>query len=129
MHRAKARFGKLPEALYGWRQHPGSSTRTDERYSHVRFMSLKVAALDENFLSDDRRASLIGVGSSLARWREALGDRVRAVHEARRPPARLAPELRPPLVLALMAPPARTRWRGALVAFGLREMRDFIFVA
>ena len=129
LYQTAARFAKLREPLYGWRQHPGSSTHTDERYSRVQFMSLKVAALDGGLLSGSRSATLIGVGASLARWRNALGDRVRAMHELRRPPVGGGPDLQPPVVLALMATEARARWRLHLASSGLREMRDFIFVA
>jgi glycosyltransferase involved in cell wall biosynthesis len=126
---AGARFGKLPETLYGWRQHPGSSTRTDARYSRERFTSLKVAALDAGLLRGGRRITLLGVGASLERWRAALGGRVGLWHAIGRPEPQVAPLLRPPLVLALMAPRARERWRRFLRALGMQEMSDFIFVA
>jgi hypothetical protein len=47
----------------------------------------------------------------------------------RRPDPGTVPALRPPLVLAVMAPVARERWRSALTHSGLRELSDFIFVA
>lgn len=127
--RLGVRFAKLPEVLYGWRQHPASSTRTDPRYSNEKFLSLKLSALDAGFLRDGRPATLVGVGHSLERWRRALGDRVSVCHEIRRPVAGALPDLRAPLVLALMAPQARRRWRDALTRSGLRESDDFIFVA
>ena len=126
---AGARFAKLAESLYGWRQHPGSSTRTDERYSHAKFLSLKIAALDSGLLQQGRQATLVGVGASLVRWREALGTRVGAIHEVRSAIPELAPAWRSPLVLALMAPEARARWRRSLTRSGRRELQDFIFVA
>jgi len=126
---AGARFAKLGERLYGWRQHPGSSTRTDERYSHANFLSLKVAALDVGMLGQGRRATLVGVGASLVRWREALGTRVGAVHEVRKAVPEAAPAWNSPVVLALMAPEARARWRRCLSRSGRRELHDFIFVA
>src|ERR1051325_6044021 len=129
LFRAGARFSKLRETLYGWRQHPASSTRTDERYSHVRFMTLKVAALDAGLLRRGRRATLVGVGSSLQRWRAALGTRVAACVEIRRPGPGVAPHWATPVVLALMAPEARRRWRESLARLGWRELREFIFVA
>jgi hypothetical protein len=47
-----------------------------------------------------------------------------------RPPhVKSVPELRPPLVLAVMAPVARERWRTVLTRGGLRELADFVFVA
>lgn len=129
MFAAGMRFAKLPEPLYGWRQHPGSSTRTDARYSHEKFLSLKIAALDAGLLRNGRRATLVGAGASLVRWRDALGPRVETYHEVRKPIPKLAPNWRSPLVLALMAPAARARWRASLEMWGRRELADFIFVA
>jgi glycosyltransferase involved in cell wall biosynthesis len=126
---AGARFAKIPETLYGWRQHPHSSTRTDPRYSHVNFMSLKIAALDSGFLERGRRATLLGVGRSLERWRTALGARIAAFHDIGRGPVRAVGATKGPYVLALMAAPARRRWRTYLTGLGCRELRDFIFVA
>ncbi len=126
---AGARFGKLARVLYGWRQHPGSSTRTDNRYSHENFLNLKVSALDSGLLRDGRRATLVGVGQSLERWRRALGPRVATCHETRHPHELVVPGLETPVVLALMAPIARERWRRHLTQGGLTESADFIFVA
>ena len=126
---AGARFGKLPEPLYGWRQHPASSTRSDERCSHAKFMSLKVAALDAGLLRDGRRATLVGVGTSLRRWKQALGARVHSCMELRRHRPGLAPALVTPVVLSFVAPEARRRWREYLSNSGWRELEDFIFVA
>jgi glycosyltransferase involved in cell wall biosynthesis len=124
-----ARFAKLETTLYGWRQHRDSATRTDPRYSRSRFLSLKSAALDAGLLRGGRRATLIGVGISLSRWHETLGPRIEHRLEIRRPYMELTPSLRPPLVLAVMAPLARERWRAALTLRGLHELSDFVFVA
>lgn len=124
-----ARFGKSRDVLYGWRQHPGSSTRMDERYSHARFLSLKLSALASGFLRDRAPVTLVGVGRSLQRWREALGERVRDCLEMRRPWPEKAPSPRFPMILAYMAPTARERWRAFLTRLDMRELRDFIFVA
>jgi glycosyltransferase involved in cell wall biosynthesis len=129
MFGAGARFGKLPQPLYGWRQHARSSTRTDVRYAWDRFRALKRAALDEGFLQGRGGATLVGVGASLTAWREVLGLRVAHALPARRPSPALRPHLRPPLVLAYMAAPARERWRGFLTQAGLTELSDFVFVA
>jgi hypothetical protein len=126
---AGARFAKLNEPLYGWRQHPGSSTRTDGRYSHANFVSLKIAALDAGLLRNGRQATLVGAGASLVRWRTALGERVSAYHEVGKRIPELDPGFESPLVLALMAPNARARWRQSLTRSGRCELRDFIFVA
>ena len=124
-----ARFAKLPDVLYGWRQHRTSATRTDPRYSRERFMSLKSEALGSGLLRGGRKATLIGVGASLSRWHEMLGSRIERRMELRRPHTGAVPSLEPPLVLAVMAPVARERWRAALCGSGLRELSDFVFVA
>ncbi|MCC6652051.1 MAG: glycosyltransferase family 2 protein [Candidatus Eisenbacteria bacterium] len=124
-----ARFGKLPRALYGWRQHDASSTRTDGRYARERFTELKVAALDRTLLQGGRRARLIGVGESLQRWRAALGERVARSIEARAPLADLERDDAAPAIIALVAPAARERWRAALTRAGWSETLHFIFVA
>jgi len=129
LFRAGARFGKVPEPLYGWRQHPGSSTRVDARYALERFRALKLAALDEGFLRGRGHATLIGVGNSLSSWRDSLASRLGHSHEIRRPTPVAIPMLRPPLVIALMATSARERWRGFLTEQGMMELDDFIFVA
>ena len=126
---AGARFEKIPDFLYGWRQHPASSTRTDPRYSNVTFMSLKRDALERGLLRNGRSATLVGVGKSLSRWQETLGKRVFFAYEMRRPQAGQVPPLAPPVVLAYVAPVARERWRSVLTHQGWTELRDFIFVA
>ena len=124
-----ARFAKLGSVLYGWRQHRASATRTDPRYSRSKFLSLKAAALDAGLLRGGRRATLVGVGTSLSRWHETLGPRIGRRVEMRPPHAQTVPILRPPLVLAVMAPVARERWRTVLTRRGLLELSDFVFVA
>jgi glycosyltransferase involved in cell wall biosynthesis len=125
-----SRFAKLARRLYGWRQHPGSATRTDPRYSHERFLALKVEELDRVLLTGERHATLIGVGESLKRWRAALGEsRLRTVVEARDADARVLKAHVAPFVLAFVAPAARARWREAAQLADLRESIDFTFVA
>ena len=92
-------------------------------------MSLKSAALDAGLLRGGLRATLVGVGSSLSRWYETLGPRVERRVETRGPHSGLVSTLSPPLVLAVMAPVARERWRAALGHRGLHELSDFVFVA
>lgn len=124
-----ARFAKLPRALYGWRQHPGSSTRTDPRYARERFVALKAEFLARGPLAHGRRATLVGVGSSLATWREALGDRVAATVEARHASAAVFQRHAAPFVLVYMAPEARARWRRHATETNLTEGEHFVFVA
>lgn len=124
-----AHFAKLPRVLYGWRQHAGSSTRTDARYSRERFVELKVDALSRGLLANGRRATLVGVGSSLAAWRTALGGRAATAVEARQATANLFRRHAAPFVLAFMAVEARSRWRRCAAEAGLAEGEHFVFVA
>ena len=126
-----ARFAKLREVLYGWRQHAGSATRRDPRYATARFVALKIAALERGLLRDEPAVHLAGTGESLARWRAALHHTGRAVipHALRRPSAEAVRRLARPLVLVSTAAVARERWRRALSDSGMREMQDFTFVA
>lgn len=125
------RFVKLPRALYGWRQHPESATRTDPRYDHERFLALKCAALERGLLAGARGVTLVGVGRSLARWHEALDARGFSIArlEAKRAAGVRPDALVPPIVLAFVAPASRLGWRAALAELGRVELRDFIFVA
>lgn len=124
-----ARFAKLPRALYGWRQHPRSSTRTDGRYARERFLALKVDALAHGLLAHGRRATLVGVGASLSAWRAALAGRVAAAVEARRATRGVFERHPWPFVLAYMAPEARARWRACASEAHLTEGYHFVFVA
>jgi GT2 family glycosyltransferase len=125
------RFAKLAATLYGWRQHPGSATRRDPRYSIERFVELKCATLRRGLLRGARRMQLVGVGASLTRWRQALSGRGLTVDavECGRPSAALVASLRPPVVLVFTAAEARGRWRRALKLSGMLELRSFAFVS
>jgi glycosyltransferase involved in cell wall biosynthesis len=123
------RFAKLPRVLYAWRQHDGSSTRTDPRYARERFVSLKLEALDRTLLARGRRATLVGTGASLDRWREAMGQRVAEIREARNPAADVFAGSAGPFVLVYVSASARARWRVEAERLRLREMSDFIFAS
>ena len=122
------RFAKLPRALYGWRQHATSSTHVDPRYEWAHFTRLKLAVLDRTLLAGGRRATLVGTGASLERWRGALGNRLAESREAKRPSGGVF-NGHHPFVLVYVSPSARERWREAARSAGLAEMRDFIFVS
>lgn len=124
-----ARFAKLPRALYGWRQHARSSTRTDGRYARERFVDLKADALARGLLARGRRATLVGVGESLAAWQRALGGRVRVAVEARHAAREVFERHAAPFVLAYVAPAARERWRRCADETTLKESEHFVFVA
>ena len=121
------RFAKLSRALYGWRQHAGSSTRVDARYARERFTDLKIAALDRTLLAHGRGLTLVGTGESLERWRLALGPRVRAVREMRKPANSVFDHGAGPWLLIYASPVARSAWRECAVRAGVSELYDFIF--
>jgi hypothetical protein len=116
--------------LYGWRQHAGSATRTDPRYSRERYAELRLHHLRRGLLRGHRTVTLVGVGDTLAGWRERLAPHheVRAVAAGRPGPAAGCGTWEPPIVLAFGTLPARERWRTALAATPLVELRDFVFV-
>ena len=126
--RSGRRFAKLKRSLYAWRQHPGSATRRDPRYTRARMDALKLEALERGPIGCGRHATVIGVGTSLDHWVRLLRVRhwtVTPVEQAR--PGRSTPA--PPLLLVFGAAPARGRWRDALTHAGLTELREFVFVA
>ena len=128
---AGARFAKLREVLYGWRQHAGSATRRDPRYAAARFLDLKIDSLRRGLLDGAREVHLAGTGESLARWRgslDAAGFLVHA-HSLRHPSPEAVRRLARPLVMVFVSPLARRRWRAAMMDSDMREMRDFMFVA
>lgn len=122
-----ARFEKLPRVLYGWRQHPESSTRRDARYRREGFLALHLDALSRGRLLAGPLRTVVGTGESLARWRSALtGSGVRVV-EADAPDESILRSLHPPLAIVMLSPRARSRWRASMCRIGMSEMRDFIF--
>jgi glycosyltransferase involved in cell wall biosynthesis len=127
---AGARFAKLRETLYAWRRHPASATHRDSRYHRDRFMKLKLEALGRGILRGASELTLVGVGTSLERWREVLA-RVATIrsHVARAPEAAMVAKLDPPIVLVYTAASTRERWRNVLEKSGLIEGKSFIFVA
>ena len=120
------RMTKVPQRLYAWRQHSTSATRTDPRYAPERFRDLKLEGLLRGFLRGRRAVTLVGVGTSVRGWDDALRARGIAPElvEARRPVA-----IDSPALLVFGARPARERWRAALSARGLEEGAQFAFVA
>jgi glycosyltransferase involved in cell wall biosynthesis len=131
LEEAGARFAKLPETLYAWRQTAGSATRRDPRYSASRFRALKGDAVRRSLLRGAAAMQLVGVGESLRRWVVTLqenGVPVRPI-EARRPSPAVLSRLEPPVVLIYMAAESRERWRAALAASDMRELRNFRFVS
>jgi glycosyltransferase involved in cell wall biosynthesis len=128
---SEERFAKLPHTLYAWRQHTASATRRDPRYRREQFIALRIAALESSLLRRASCVTLIGVGRSLAEWREALAASGRQVmiREAGRPTRSALVNLVAPIVLVFGAGPSRDRWRQALSAMPLMELTEFVFVA
>ena len=127
MAETEVRFGKLGRTLYGWRQHPSSSTRTDPRYRRERFIELQRDALIRGALLGRPPRTVIGTGRSLERWREALAPLFPRVLQLTRPESVIAHSLEPPIVLVLGSMALRERWRRVLTSCGISEMQDFIF--
>jgi glycosyltransferase involved in cell wall biosynthesis len=126
-----ARFAKLPYALYGWRQHAGSATRCDPRYSRSSFIALKREALLRGLLRSSSGATLVGVGRSVTEWHATLSQTGLILNaiQTGTPSMRLLRGLHPPLILVFGAAPARERWRRALISQGFKETAEFAFVA
>ena len=81
--------------------------------------------------TDGTAPTVVGVGTSLARWHAALRARwpgTRAI-EARMPDSAVLRSCRLPIVLVLVAYQRRDLWRRAMEGGGLVECRDFVFVA
>lgn len=126
---AGARLGKVPRTLYAWRQHEASATRRDPRYRRDAFDALRRTVIERQLARPGRALALVGVGSSLERWRSVLRGHPLRVHALGHPQDADRHGLAPPAVLVFGAPPARERWRRWLIARRWRESEDFVFVA
>lgn len=127
---AGVRLAKLPQVLYAWRQHMGSATRRQERYTQERFDDLRLHALRGGLLEGRTRVTVVGVGRGIRRWSARLereGYRVQRIPEGH-PTHAARSRLESPSVLVFGAPVARARWREELTRSGWREARDFLFV-
>lgn len=62
LHLAGARFGKVPEVLLAWREHPSRLTRTDTRYSVENFLRAKAYYLVRGPLRQRRSVIIWGAG-------------------------------------------------------------------
>lgn len=137
-----ALFGKVPEVLFFWRDHPGRVTRTDPRCHRDRFRDLKIGALLRTALGGGRDLLLWGAGpngKALAREFAERGRPARAFvdsHPGRRGqrigglPV-LGPDELPPAGEALLLstvgrPSARAEIRAWLQGRGWREGSHFL---
>jgi glycosyltransferase involved in cell wall biosynthesis len=105
-----ARIGRVPRALYRWRQHPEQSTRTGASHTHAALQRCKA----HHFVrgpAHERAVDLVSVGRTLDTWRVLL--REEGASEVRalswKPHRDLPPERRPGAV--------------RLFVFGVEEVR------
>ncbi len=78
------RFGKVPEVLFDWIDHPGRSTRTDARYSEDAFAKCRRKHLSAGPLREVAQVDLWGVGQTgkpWLRWLQSQGVTVRQGYE------------------------------------------------
>ena len=146
---AGAQFGKVPEVLLDWREHPQRLTRTDKRYSLENFLRAKAHYLARGPLQDRDAVIVWGAGmmgrrlsKHLLRHNVPLVAFVdvdpKKIGSLRRNRPIMAPADLPdwwaryehPVVLAAVgARGARRLIRQQLNAFGLQEGRDWWSVA
>lgn len=135
---AGLRFGKVPEVVLEWHDHPGRATRRDPRYSKEAFLEVKAEYLSA--LLSARRVLVWGgrTARRLGRMLSARGVKVEAwvdIDPRKRGQCAegrpfLSPDDLPPpgtfyVVACVGTPGAREEIRGALVARGYQEIRDF----
>ena len=70
--RAGARFARLPEVLFYWREHPERYTRTAPSSTLEAFRACKSHHLRQTFLADVAAVTLWGAGIEGKAWRRAL---------------------------------------------------------
>ena len=149
LYLAGMHFGKVPEILLDWREHPDRLTRTDARYSLENFLRAKAHYLVHGPLADRDAVIVWGAGMMGRRLSKHLlrgGAPVAAfvdidpkkIGRTRRGRPIIAPEAledavraaRAPIVLAAVAARgARVLIRERLEAMGFREGADWLAVA
>jgi hypothetical protein len=70
--RAGARFARLPEELFYWRDRSDRLTRTASAYTLQAFRACKVHHLRQTFLAGETTVTLWGAGTEGKAWRTAL---------------------------------------------------------
>jgi glycosyltransferase involved in cell wall biosynthesis len=149
LHLAGARFVKIPEVLFSWREHPGRLTRTDSRYSVENFLRAKANYLVRGPLCDRRSVIVWGAGQMGRRLSKHLLNQgaplvgfvdvdPKKIGRQRRGRPVISPgdlaslwssSDRPIVLAAVGARGARELIRGQLAAIGLREGEDWLAVA
>jgi glycosyltransferase involved in cell wall biosynthesis len=140
-----AKLGVVPRRLLLWRDTPARLSRTAARYSLDRFTACKAAFLAAGFLSGGETYVLWGYGETGQALRRALlvhGKRPAYIVEVH--PGRLgqvihgAPVIAPdrlphiprlPVIASVSGEEPRRQIRAAMMAFGLRELDDFVCAA
>lgn len=80
---ARARIGKIPEQLYGWRQHTLQSTRNHGRCGIERLRRCKAHFLLRALPPQVRRLEVWSTGQTLEGWGQALKDELEETQEAK----------------------------------------------
>lgn len=68
-----ARFARLPQTLFFWRERPERATRTLPEYTADAFRDCKVHHLQNGFLKGTKELVLAGAGKEGRAWQRALG--------------------------------------------------------
>jgi glycosyltransferase involved in cell wall biosynthesis len=145
LHTAGARFGKVPQVLVGWREHPQRLTRTDSRYSVENFLRAKAHYLMQGPLAGRDALFVWGAGQMGRRLSKHLDragapltafidiDPAKIGREKRNRPIIAVPNLpdwwkrykNPVLLAAVGSRGARDLIREQLNQFSLVEGRDY----
>lgn len=140
---AGARFSRLPELLFFWRDHPRRHTRTAGISSLAAFRACKVHHLKHGYLKGERRVTLWGAGSEGKAWRAALAaaeievqrwievDRRKIGQVIHGAPVTAIDTLLPgddPLLITIGTRGAREDARKSAAGRGLIEGRDYVCV-
>jgi hypothetical protein len=72
MASAGARFARLPQTLFFWRERPERATRTLPEYTAEAFRACKVHHLQNGFLKGTTELTLAGAGREGRAWHRAL---------------------------------------------------------
>jgi glycosyltransferase involved in cell wall biosynthesis len=149
LHLAGARFMKVPERLFFWREHPARLTRTDSRYSIENFLRAKAHYLVGGPLRERRSVILWGAGQMGRRLSKHLLNEgapligfvdidPKKIGRKRRGQPVISPRDlaslwnssdRPIVLAAVGTRGARELIRGQLTDLGLREGHDWLAVA
>jgi FlaA1/EpsC-like NDP-sugar epimerase len=67
-----ARFARLPQTLFFWRDHPERATRTMSEYSATAFRACKLHYLCRSFLKGTKSVIIAGAGLEGRAWQRLL---------------------------------------------------------